>query len=121
VLELAAPADWAALAQRHPLEVTASRRHDWWRITGWEGAWVVPDWAAVAEEADAVHLGVDGYLATAGRALPVDVPGAGPARTLLAGFDPGATWWLTDALAGLGEPTDWRRDDSGTTWVVTGG
>jgi hypothetical protein len=120
VVELAGPADWAVLAQRYPFEVSASRRHDWWRISGWDGAWVVPDWSAVAADADAVHLTVDGYLSTAGRALPVDVPALGPARTLLAGWDPGATWWLTDVLAGLGEPTDWHREHQDASWTPAG-
>ncbi|SNS32319.1 hypothetical protein SAMN06893096_103216 [Geodermatophilus pulveris] len=123
VLELTGPADWVALIERYPREVTASRRHDWWRVAGWDGTWVVPDWAAVAEDVDGVHLTVDGYLSTAGRALPVDVPAlAGPARTLLAGWDPDATWWLTDAPAGLGAATDWRRRDEApySTWVAAG-
>jgi hypothetical protein len=119
VLELTGPGDWAALVQRYPLEVTASRRHDWWRVTGWNGAWVIPDWAAVAVDVDAVHLTVDGYLSTAGRALPVDVPALGrPARTLLGGWDPDATWWFTDAPTGLGEATDWRRQAQDAPWAA---
>jgi hypothetical protein len=115
VLEITGPDVWTALVADHPLDVSASRRHDWWRVTGWDGRWLIPDWAAVAERFDAVHLTVDGYLATAGRALPVDVRGA-PARTLLAGWDPDATWWLAD-VAGVGEPTDWRRrDDEAPRW-----
>lgn len=108
--EISGPEAWTALVEQHPLVVTASKRHDWWRVTGWDGAWLIPDWAAVATRFDAVHLPVDGYLSTAGRALAVDVPGA-PARTLLAGWDPDATWWLTDVLPEPGEPTDWRRRD----------
>ena len=75
---------------------------------------------AVGREFDAVHLTVDGYLSTAGRALPVDVPGAGrPVRTLLGGWDPDATWWLTDVLPALGAPTDWRRqDDEPPRWAA---
>jgi hypothetical protein len=111
VLEVTGPAVWADLVARHPLEVTASRRHDWWRVTAVDGPWYLPDWAAVAEEFDAVHLTVDGYLRTAGRALAVRTEG-GPAGTVLAGWDPGTTWWLTDP-SGLGEPSDWRRDGHG--------
>jgi hypothetical protein len=116
VLELTRPADWVALVARYPLAVTASRRHDWWRTTGWDGEWLVPDWTAVAEDYDGVHLTVDGYLSTAGRAL--SVPGT-DARTLLGGWDPDAIWWLTDVLPGLGEPTDWhRRDDESPRWAA---
>jgi len=42
-----------------------SRRHDWWRVTGSAGAWMIPDWVAVAADYDAVHLTVGGYLTTA--------------------------------------------------------
>jgi len=110
VLDVAGPADWVALVERFPLVVTATRRHDWWRVTGRDGAWAIPDWSAVAEEIDAVHLTVDGYLATAGRGLAVRTP-EGPAGTVLSGWDPGTTWWLTDVLPGLGEPQDWRLTD----------
>lgn len=109
IYEITGPDAWTALVARHPLEVTASRRRDWWLVTGWDGRWFIPDWAAVAARFDAVHVTVDGYLSTAGRALPVEDP-SGPAATLLAGFDPDATWWLTDVRTGLGEPTDWRGD-----------
>ena len=114
VLEITSPGEWADLVRRHPLGVSASRRHDWWRTTGQEGPWLVPDWPAVATECDAVHLTVDAYLATAGRALAV--PGT-DARTVLAGWDPDATWWLTQ-LFDLGEPTRWRRlDDEPPRWT----
>jgi len=118
VLELTGPAAWTALVERYPLEVSASRRGTWWQVSGWDGAWLIPDWAAVAAEFDAVHLTVDGYLSAATRALPVHVPGpdvpgsdvpGGAARTMLAGGAPDATWWLTDVLAESGQPTDWRR------------
>ena len=108
VLEVTGPEVWADLVRRHPLDVTASRRHDWWRVTGEGGPWCLPDWAAVAEEFDAVHLTVDGYLGAAGRALPVRTA-AGPASTVLAGWDPGTTWWLTDPPR-LGSSSEWRRD-----------
>ncbi|MEU2350711.1 hypothetical protein [Modestobacter sp. NPDC049651] len=118
VLEITGPADWTSLVERFPLEVSASRRHDWWRVTGWAGRWAIPDWATVAEEHDGVHLTVDGYLATAGQAWPVGVPGP-PVRTVLAGWDPDATWWLTD-VAGLGEPADWTRaDDEPPRWSTS--
>lgn len=106
MLELTGPDDWAELVGRHPLPVTASRRHDWYRTTGQDAAWLIPDWSSVAAEFDAVHLTVDGYLATAGRAVPV--PGTA-ARTVLAGAAPDATWWLADGVLRPGEPVDWRR------------
>ncbi len=118
VYEVTGPDAWLALASDHPLEVTASRRHDWYRSTGWDGRWVVPDWPSVARDWDAVHVPVTGYLATAGRALPVDDgPGA---RTVLTGWDPGTTWWLADVVE-LGPPVVWLAgEDRPLAWSPSG-
>ncbi|HEV7869755.1 MAG TPA: hypothetical protein VGO95_00700 [Modestobacter sp.] len=95
VLEVAGPADWVRLVERYPLEVTASRRHDWYRTTGRDGAWVIPDWFAVAADHDGVHLTVAGYLSTAS-----------------------ITWWLADVLASGGQPIDWiRKLDDPALWL----
>ncbi|MEL7977516.1 hypothetical protein AAG589_16755 [Isoptericola sp. F-RaC21] len=112
VLELDGPDDWADLCRRHPLEVTASRRHDWYRTTGRDGAWVLPDWAAVAREVDAVHLTVRGYLTTAGLPVPV----SDGVASVLAGWDPDATCWFAGATADPGAARDWRYDDAGGAW-----
>jgi len=61
----------------------------------------------VATEVDAVHVPVAAWLGLAGRA--VGVPGTA-AATVLAGWDPDATWWLTD-VARSGDPTRWSRTD----------
>jgi hypothetical protein len=100
--EIAGPDDWVALVARYPLDVSKSRRHDWWRVTGWAGSWLMPDYAAAAFDYDAIHLSVGGYLTTAGNALPVD-----GARCLLAGWDPDETYWLADVLAAAGPPVRW--------------
>ncbi|EIV93505.1 hypothetical protein [Frankia sp. QA3] len=107
VYEITGPEAWAALVQRYSLRVTRSRLHDWWRVTGRAEEWFIPDWSAVAAEYDGVHLTVLGYLTTAGRA--VDVPGG---ATVLAGWDPDATYWLRDVLAPAGDPTDWELCES---------
>jgi hypothetical protein len=117
IYEVDRPAAWASLVARFPLEVTRSRRHDWWRATGQSGRWLIPDYQAVTVEYDAVHVSVLGYLTTAGVAVPVP---DGEARTLLAGWDPDATWWLTDALSPDGPPEDWAADDSGAGWHAVG-
>jgi hypothetical protein len=119
--EVDGPAGWASLVTRYPLDVTRSRRHDWWRATGRTGRWLIPDYQAVARDYDAVHVSVLGYLTTAGAALS-----AGPddeARTLLAGWDPDATWWLTDSLAAAGPPETWAVDEdgrAGSGWHIVG-
>lgn len=107
VCEICGPDQWAELVDRYPLDVSKSRRHDWWRATGWAGRWLIPDYAAVAADWDAIHVSVAGYLTTAGIAIPA----GGGARTMLAGWDPDATWWLNDVLSFTSSPEDWLEDD----------
>jgi hypothetical protein len=107
--EITEPADWVRLCRDYPLDVTNAKRGDWWRATGRDGPWLMPDWPAVARDWDAVHLTVRGYLTTAGRALDV-VDGR---ATVLAGWDPDATFWLNDVLRFGEPPTQWRRDQDG--------
>src|SRR4051794_26652896 len=106
VYELDGPDARAHLCRRYPLDVTPARRHDWFRSTGHDGRWLVPDWSGVAAEFDAVHLSVAGYLTTAGRVVAVD----DEMSTVLAGWDPDATYWLSDA-----PPTDAAEQ----TWTLS--
>jgi hypothetical protein len=116
VLELTEPDDWAALVRAYPLDVSAtSKRGDWWRTTGRDGRWAMPDWPAVAADYDAVHLTVAAYLAGAGRALAVKDAGEGDVATVLAGREPDATFWLADVLQIAGAPTRWVGDN-GSDW-----
>lgn len=104
VLEIWGPEDWAALCRRYPLPVTASKKHDWFRTTGrYDVEWVMPDWQAVAEANDVVHLPVVGWLRTAG----IAVPGADGVASVLAGWDPDAAFWLTSCPAHVGQPVEW--------------
>jgi hypothetical protein len=118
ILELDGPEAWSELCRRYPLDVTASRRHDWYRTTGrGQGVWVQPNWAAVARDADAVHLTVAGYLTTAGRAVPV----RDGVASVLAGWDPDATFWLTGLPTPAGEgdapeAQEWELDRERDRW-----
>jgi hypothetical protein len=103
VYEINDPQSWADLVRRHPLDVTDSRQPDWKRTTGRVGSWLIPDWPSVATEFDAVHVTVYGYLTTAGRAVAVGDDSA----TLMAGWAPDETWWLTDVLRTDGEAVGW--------------
>ncbi|WP_320538181.1 hypothetical protein [Pseudarthrobacter sp. IC2-21] len=115
-LEVRSPRDWTSLCSAFPLDVTASRRHDWFRTTGRDGRWVIPDWERVAEEWDAVHLTVLGYLSGAGRALPVS-PGT---ATVIAGWDPDSTIWLTDAARVEAGPAEsWVQESQDRSWHQT--
>lgn len=107
VWELGRPQSWVQLVDRYPLDVTHSRRHDWYRATGRAGRWRIPDWAAVSAEWDAVHLSVAGYLTTATRALALADDNE---ATVLAGWDPDQTWWLDDMLATTTDDPEWWRN-----------
>jgi hypothetical protein len=104
IYEISEPGQWTELVDRFPLDVSRSRRHDWWRATGWTGRWLIPDYTAAAADWDAIHVSVAGYLTTAGIALPV----GSDARTMLAGWDPDATWWLNDVLSFAEPPELWQ-------------
>lgn len=137
VFEAASGADWAELCRRFPLEQTHSKRHDWHATTGRDGRWVMPDWAAVAEQYDAVHLQVGAYLEAAGTAIPIDC-GPGPSRrtdrasrtgaatgtsdgagawggaaTVIAGVAPDTTFWLASRVRVTGQPVSWRMEERG--------
>ncbi|PVZ54701.1 hypothetical protein C9424_15085 [Arthrobacter sp. H-02-3] len=113
-LEVGTPDDWISLCRRFPFEVTASRRHDWFRATGRHGRWVIPDWEQVAGEWDAVHLSVLGYLSGASRALKVDAETA----TVIAGWAPDSTIWLTDVARASDFPRQaWHRASHGDRWT----
>lgn len=109
VYEIDGPQAWAELCRRFPLEVTAQNREDWRLTTGRSGRWVVPDWTRVADEYDGVHLTVAGYLAAAGTAIDVDADTA----SVIAGWGPDETYWLTDAALVNGDFQTWVCDTNG--------
>ncbi|PRB69412.1 hypothetical protein [Arthrobacter sp. MYb213] len=108
VLEILTANDWVQLCRSYGVEVTAHKRHDWYRTTGRDGAWMMPDWLAVAQDYDGVHLSIAGYLALAGECLEVDEKFA----TVIAGWDPDKTYWFTDELRFYAEPDIWNLLDA---------
>lgn len=115
VFEIYSAADWAELCARFPLEVTAQKRHDWYRTTGRTGRWVIPDWVQVAEHYDAVHLQVGAYLAAAGVTIPVnEITGT---ASVIAGWNPDETYWFSSHITHSQESTCWMLEDDGTDMV----
>lgn len=106
IYEIRDPRSWQDLVSAYPTEVTRSRGRSWAVASGLPEAvtwlWAIPDWQAVARDYDGVHLTVAGYLRTSGSAL--DAAGM---KTMLAGWAPAETWWLTDVLEPAGETTMW--------------
>ena len=113
IYEIDGPVAWARLCTRYPMDVTASRRHDWFRVTGRSGRWMLSNWVGVSVDFDAVHLTVAGYLTTAGLAVPVGDAGA----SVLAGWNPDQTFWLGDATGDARTRRDWTENDQSTGWV----
>ncbi|MGM1017196.1 MAG: hypothetical protein ACQEW8_06640 [Actinomycetota bacterium] len=114
ILEIESADDWATLCREYPMEVTASRRHDWFRVTGRDGGWLIPDWERVAQRWDAVHLTTLGYLSSATKQIDVD----GEYTTVIAGWAPDSTIWLTDVARERDEPRQqWHRRDHDNRWV----
>ncbi|WP_062134005.1 hypothetical protein [Demequina aestuarii] len=109
VLEIACAEDWAELCRRHSIDVTASRRHDWFNCTGRHGDWVIPDWGRVAAEYDGVHLTAAAYLEAS--RVPITV-GDGLA-SVIAGWNPDATVWLRDVTHPEDQEVEWVWPDGG--------
>lgn len=99
---------WAELCRRFPVEVTAQKQDDWYRTTGRQGRWVIPDWVRCSERYAGVHLTVSGYLAAAGTAIDVDAETA----SVIAGWAPDETYWLTDAVDFEAGSHRWVRHNS---------
>lgn len=110
VYEISTADDWAELCRRFPLDLTASRRHDWYRATGRVGDWVIPDWTSVGEHCDGVHLSAAAYLQAAGSPIPVDDDSA----SLIAGWNPDETWWFTTEVLDI-------RNEASISWHRGGG
>ncbi|SDT12707.1 hypothetical protein SAMN04489752_3435 [Brevibacterium siliguriense] len=131
IAEISRPEDWAELCRRYPLDVTAQRRYVWFETTGRKGRWVIPDWSRVAEEFDGVHVGMAGYLLTAGAVIDVtegrlgeeseNIPTAGNTddrtASVMAGWHPDATFWLNDVIDAVTEVVEWHYDGDADRWV----
>lgn len=100
---------WAELCRRFAVEVTAQKRHDWYRTTGRSGRWCVPDWVRLADHYDGVHLTVAGYLAAAGTAIAVDADRS----SVIGGWNPDETYWFTDEVDVGADTRTWLSDTSG--------
>ncbi|MBF4459578.1 hypothetical protein [Pseudoclavibacter sp. VKM Ac-2867] len=114
VLEIESADDWARLCRDYPVEVTASRRHDWFRTTGRNGRWVIPHWERVAQDWDAVHLTALGYYSSATQLVRVDAEFA----SVIAGWAPDSTLWLRDvAREATAARQEWSRPTDQDEWA----
>lgn len=112
-LEIRSTNGWAEPCRTYPCEVTASRRHDGFRVTGRDGRWLIADWLRVAEDWDAVHLSTFAYLCPAEMLIEIDEEYA----SVIGGWGPDSTLWLTDAAREWGQLRQrWVRAP-GNDWV----
>jgi hypothetical protein len=105
--EIDTPDHWIELLDGYGIDVTGQRRAQWSQATGLDTYWLLPDWSALAEDYDVVHLTMNGYLATSGRALGVNPENA----TFVAGWNPDTSYWLTDVLEICGSPLPWEATE----------
>jgi hypothetical protein len=108
IWNITSPDDWGRFATRYPRDVTASRRHDWHRLTAGDGRdsgdgrWILPDWPRAARDWDGVHLSIAGYITATGFAIP-----AAGAATVLTGWGADQTLWLNDVFIGTDRVGTW--------------
>lgn len=79
VFEIDGADEWMELVSTYGIDVTGKRIAHWSIATGLDCRWLLPDWSAAASDYDAVHLTLNGYLTTSGRALSMDTESS-PAR-----------------------------------------
>lgn len=84
--------DWIALVERFPRHLAVSSNSDWSRWTRQTGPWILPDWKAISEKYDGVHISIAGYITAAYQALPVR-----DSFTILTGWRLDETLWLGEA------------------------
>ena len=114
VFEITSSADWAELCVRYPLEVTQTGGAGASRSVVRDAAnrVLVPDWLRVADQYQGVHLQVGAYLAAS--ALPIDT---GSALSIMTGWDPDETIWLSPEVSYSGERTQWALKEDGFNMV----
>ncbi|KXP08294.1 hypothetical protein AXK57_17710 [Tsukamurella pulmonis] len=113
VLEIDSVDVWARLCRAHAFGATETKSRDWYRTTGLSSTrWAMPDWRSVAREFDAVHLQVGAYLAASGTAIEVG-PGV---HSVIAGWAPGETFWLTDVVEVEPQGRVFVKDEGDDLW-----
>jgi hypothetical protein len=104
VYEVHTKGDWAGLVEWYPFSAKWSRRAVWKQSTGRNEHWFLPDFAAVSNDFDGIHLSVAGYLSAAGEVIDLQ-----DGATMIAGWGPDETYWLTDDFTVEPKPEKWER------------
>lgn len=116
ILEIRSAQDWAELCAQFPFDVTRGR-DAWSESTGRRGRWVSPDMVAVAKHYDGIHLTVAGFLECSGAVIPVPPShGRSHGASMIAGWHPDATAWLSDRTTAETVRWLWRDEDDWPTY-----
>ncbi|MDP9937237.1 hypothetical protein J2T11_003608 [Paenarthrobacter nicotinovorans] len=89
VFEVHGAEDWAQFVRTYPSTPGDFTSFDWG--SSQDGKLVLPDWRAVSQDWDGVHVSFAGYLGASYQPIALDRGH----YTLLAGWHPDATVWLT--------------------------
>ena len=111
IYEVHSPKDWTHLVERFPRLRTNPDTTNWLRWTGSSGPWLVPDWKAVVEHFDGVHVSIGAHLSTAYTAWPI-----GDHFTILSGWHPDSTFWIGRSPQVVGERLDTGEEYRPPTW-----
>lgn len=110
IFEIKCAEDWAMLCALYPNDVSATRLDMWEFNTGRRGRWVIPDWLAMANDYDGVHLTAAAYIALAGAVIPVpELDFSGDWASSIAGWTPDWTFYFAPVVA---------DQDSHQRWVI---
>lgn len=91
IFEIQTKDDWSRLVGTYPREGKDFLTFDWGLPPNPETRLLLPDWRRVAQDWDGVHLSFAGYLAATYEPIPINEEH----YTVLAGWHPDATSWLT--------------------------
>lgn len=111
VKEIGSQSDWSSFVAEYPLDVTGSRGATWYDYMGIESQCFIPDYVKASSNYDVVHLTGAGYVRAAG--VPLNVAGG---VTMIAGWGPDVSFWLTDTFT-VERGEYWERtDDESLDW-----
>jgi hypothetical protein len=117
--EISGISDWVKLVESYGHRVDSATEDVWNRHTRSHRRWVAPDWVKFAEDYDAAHLSVRGYLVTADMKIDLNTSYS----TLLAGWSPDQSYWNVGVLAPSDSPQTWQQSPPlgvvSTAWAQT--
>lgn len=116
VFEIKTATDWLELCTRFPQPVSNHLHSQWKATTGLSRDWVIPQWHLVSYEYDAICMSPLAYLALAGEPFDMEDGETPGSATMIAGFGPGETVWLTNAFLPVETTVTWVKNANSETY-----